>query len=333
MLEDRKQIRAIVLGAGAAGHLHAIVYKSLGVKLLGVFDPDPLRRKVFAQTHDCHEAFSQEELFELNADLISITSPPIHHFDQTIMALDRSIVPLVEKPVITSLGNLEIASTFLNAVPIVQWRYGAAFQQLSAVYKAGLLGKSPSIVGDLNWHRDADYFSAGRSERSGWGAGAFLSIGIHLVDLICALLGPPVDSCGFLRHDEGSDLEISAVASFKFKANALATARVTFEGSRDATTVVVSGNGVTGRLVGGGSDPTTLDFIWSTSDPILGKEIQRLCDSLETNSSMPLLKPLVGAVIKALLSEEDFASCGVATIPDVLISHKAILEIYKKQSN
>ncbi len=332
MDQEKSVLRAVVLGAGGAGHLHAMVYRTLGVEILGAYDPDPIRSAVFAQTHLCNAASSEDELFEMGADLISITTPPAMHIDQAIKAQDHSLIALVEKPVIVSLADLERASKLDRAVPVVQWRYGRAFQQLKAVYEAGYLGDSPSFVGDLAWYRDAEYFSSGRSSKSVWGAGALLSVGIHMVDLVSALLGPPVYSSGVLKMDERSDMESAAIAMFTFKNDALATVRVSLNGGRDSTSLTVCGNGVTGRLDGGGNDPTSVSFIWNSANTEIGENIQELCGTLTTNDTPPLLMNLIDSVIQALRSRAGFIDSGIATMADVLPAHEAILNIYEKRN-
>src|SRR5579859_2620660 len=100
-------LRALICGAGAAGHLHAAAYRALGVDVVAVYDPDPTRARWLAQMHEAQIATSPTALFATDAECASLTSPPPSHVEQACAAARKGRVVFVEKPIATSIEGLE----------------------------------------------------------------------------------------------------------------------------------------------------------------------------------------------------------------------------------
>ncbi len=289
-------VKAVIVGAGASGALHALALRAAGVEIAAVYDPD--RERAEAVTGACggRVVGTIVEAACVDAEVAAICSPPAAHVEQAQVMAGGGRLVFVEKPVATSRRELERIAEVPGCVPVLQWRAGRALRAIRRAVLAGELGPTPVASIDLSWARDAAYFEA----RHGWGAGAVLSIGIHALDAVSWALGRDiVAAASALATREGADRETAAVAALRFRRGAIASFRITLDGAADSTTITVCGAGRTVTLRGGEADPTGSTLSWGVSDR---DERERLeARERETRGALgsPLLVPYVGAAIRA----------------------------------
>jgi predicted dehydrogenase len=315
-------MRAVICGAGAAGHLHAVSHLTLGVDVVGVFDPDPARARLLARMHDARIYETAEELFAASAENVSICSPPPAHVSQSELAAREGRLVFVEKPVATSAEGLERLAAMPACIPVVQWRAGRALRAVREAVARGLLGPAPTVSIDLAWNRGPHYFAHGRGSRASWGCGVLLSVGIHAVDAVCWALGRKLAHVtGHVSYREGVEVETAAVATLQFEGGALAAIRATFDAGPDATRITFTGNGLSATISGLEIDPTAGAVEWSGADMSVVRAAKRVEAECTGQSPIPLLLPFLRAAIESKGRD-------APRIGDVADAHRAIFAIY-----
>ena len=168
-------MRVGLVGCGAVAAFHVpALHAARGVKLAAAFDPD----RAAAERTGARVAGSLDELIEL-VDFVAVCTPPAHHADAAIAALDAGRGVLVEKP---------LATTLADADRIVAAGEGATGFQLRCHRRV------PAVASEIG----GVWGGAGVAP-----VGVLLDRAIHHVDLWRALLRDEVVS----THMNGSRLE------------------------------------------------------------------------------------------------------------------------------
>lgn len=297
-------MRAILVGAGAAGLLHSLAYRAHGVGVEAIYDPDPRRAHELAESCGAVAVPTLEALSMSDAHFASICSPPAVHVEQAELLARPDRTVFIEKPVAVSLAELERLRVLPRCVPVVQWRAGRAIRAARRAIAHGELGEAPVVSCDLAWARDEAYV---RARGAGWGCGAVLSVGIHALDALIWAMGKKViDVSGVTTRRDGAWAETGAVGLVRFEGGALATMRISLDGGADATRLTFCGNGITAAIEGGEADPTGTHVRWLGTNLAHDAREYRRLDALErlereTSGSLgsPLLVPYLGAAVAA----------------------------------
>ncbi len=317
----------VIVGAGASGVLHALAFRASGVRIEAVYDPDLDRARALTDACGGRVLGSFDEAVSTDASLAAVCSPPSVHVGQAEALSRGGRVVFVEKPVATSLADLDRLRALPGCVPVVQWRAGRAIRALRRALAHGELGPSPVLGIDLAWARDDAYF---RTRGEAWGCGALLSIGIHAVDAVAWALGRRIESVSgtlHARHEGGG--ETAAVALLRFAGGALATLRISLDGGADTTRITACGRGITAVLEGGEADPTASTLTWVARDPAARTRLEALERDTTGALGPPLLVPYVAGAIDAVRQGlSPGASDALPSIADVEGAHAAILTIY-----
>lgn len=106
-MQDKKQIRAGIVGSGfaAAFHVEALqrVYEA-HVEITGVFSPNRGNRMAFAAERNLHACESLDELFTL-CDVVHVCTPPSTHEAIAVAALAKGKHCIIEKPFTGYFGD------------------------------------------------------------------------------------------------------------------------------------------------------------------------------------------------------------------------------------
>ncbi|MDG4774549.1 Gfo/Idh/MocA family oxidoreductase [Solwaraspora sp. WMMD792] len=99
--------RVAVLGAGAFGTRHVAAYRSLGVTVDAVVDPDPVAREHVARQYGVGRTFGTvtELLAAARPDAASVCVPGPVHRAVAVALLDAGVPVLVEKPLATTVDD------------------------------------------------------------------------------------------------------------------------------------------------------------------------------------------------------------------------------------
>ena len=165
-----------------------------------------------------------------------VATPSGTHADIIVPALEAGKHVLVEKPIEVSLEAadriIEAERRTGNVVAVVsQHRFDAATERVVEAVRAGRLGRLTSAIASCAWWRPQSYYDGGawRGTRELDGGGAVMNQGIHVVDLLLAVMGEPVQVFArtrLLAH-EGVEVEDTAVATVEFAGGALGVLHAT----------------------------------------------------------------------------------------------------------
>ncbi|MEO1678721.1 MAG: Gfo/Idh/MocA family oxidoreductase [Pseudomonadota bacterium] len=175
-------------------------------------------------------------------ELVDICLPPAMHVPIAIRALEAGKHVIVEKPVAGSLveadrlAEAERQSTG-RVFPVFQYRYGRAFDQLTALREADLLGRPIVAALETHWSRDAAYYA--NPWRGSWErelGGAVLSHAIHAHDLLTRHFGPVAEVAAVLTTRANPiETEDCAAISLRMAGGALASSSVTLGAATDTS--------------------------------------------------------------------------------------------------
>jgi len=187
--ETKRIARAAVIGLGAMGRHHVRIYDSLpNVDLVAVCDMDStaVEREV-AQRSARGYTDVERMLDEVRPDIVSIVVPTVLHYKMAMLAIERGVNVLVEKPIAISFDEAEsmIRSARVAGVHLMVGhieRFNPAIQELKrridqvgAVFQvfARRVGPFPDRIHDV---------------------GVVIDLASHDIDAMNYILDSPVDS-------------------------------------------------------------------------------------------------------------------------------------------
>jgi predicted dehydrogenase len=103
----KRKLRAGIIGSGFAASFHYSALQQVSgvdVEVAGVYSPSKVHRRSFARLRGIPAADSLEELVE-NSAVVHVCTPVSTHESIAILALERDIFPIVEKPLIGFCGD------------------------------------------------------------------------------------------------------------------------------------------------------------------------------------------------------------------------------------
>lgn len=321
----RESRTALIVGAGTAGLLHALTLKAHGVRIAAIFDPDGDKARSLAELVGGMAVDAPTAKDAEAASIVVIGSPPRVHAAQCaeLSRPDRTLV--VEKPIATTVAELDGLAALPNAFAVLQWRVGRGLVAVRRAVAAGLLGPVPSVAVDCALQRDALYFAKeGRDSLSRWGAGPLLSIGIHAVDAALHALGAVAARrvVATMARRPGSDLERAAALAVETDRGAIVSLRFPVEAAPDEVRFAFAGGGVTLTLAGSEQDPTGADLSIESTDAALAQKLAELERVAPGGRSAPLLVPLYAAILKPSASLEP------PTLSSAQLAHRVMFEAY-----
>lgn len=218
-------VRVAVLGQGSAGRRHRDDLTAAGCAVVS-YDP---------QAPD--GAGSAEEAIEA-ADAVVVASPSSVHAAQALLALERGLPVLVEKPLATSTQDAErvvaaAGATATGCGVAMNLRFHPGAVALRGLVRDGRLGDvlygAASFGYDLRRWRPATDYRTGYSARADLGGGIVLDA-IHELDLVLWLLGPvaSVTAETAQTHVLEADVEHVAAAILRLRSAALVTVDLNF---------------------------------------------------------------------------------------------------------
>ncbi len=147
---DRSQpLRVALAGAGMISHFHLTAWRALGgaVRLVAVFDPDPVRARARAREFEIAKAYESAEamLDGEDIDALDVASPRETHAFWVEAAAGRGIDVLCQKPLAPTLAEAEaLVRRLAGRVRLMvheNWRFRPWYRTLKAWLAAGELGE------------------------------------------------------------------------------------------------------------------------------------------------------------------------------------------------
>src|SRR3954447_6788114 len=228
-----KRAGVVGLGIGIA-HVRALRRLRDRYTLVAVSDPDESRSAPVAERTGA-EVCSFDALVERDdIDIVHICTPPSLHLDQCLTALDAGKHVVCEKPLVGSLRDVdrliaaEAASTG-RLMPVFQYRFGNGLQQVKALVDAGIAGRAYTSSVEVAWRRRRDYYAVPwRGRRDTEFGGVLLSQGMHALDMLTYIAGPPRRVyCRASTRVNPIEVEDCAAASLELHDGSLATITAT----------------------------------------------------------------------------------------------------------
>lgn len=232
--EQHRQYRTLIVGTGAIADAHAEAIAAQGGRAVvaACADVDPDRAGAFATRWGIPATYAgvDEALAAESFDLVHVCTPPVAHLPVAAAALRAGAIPIVEKPPVRSLEELEELAvleraTGLPVVSVFQQRFGSGAVRLRRLLAEGTLGRPLLAHCHTLWYRDADYFAV--PWRGRWdteGGGPTMGHGVHQFDLLLSVLGPWRELVAVAgRQSRDTETEDVSTAIVTFESGAIAT--------------------------------------------------------------------------------------------------------------
>jgi predicted dehydrogenase len=206
-------IRVAIVGTGniARNHAEALAAAAtdapaatnaagVGATITAAADVDQARLTEFCEEfavpaayHDLDDLLRKER-----PDLVHVCTPPGLHHAQALACLRAGASVLVEKPPAISLREFDELAAAEGGpgaagpwfATVFQHRFGSGQLRLTALARAGALGRPRVALCNTTWFRDQAYFDVpwrGRWETEG--GGPTMGHGIHQMDMLLDVLG------------------------------------------------------------------------------------------------------------------------------------------------
>lgn len=186
-------LNACIVGFGTIGPIHANAISLLSnVKLHSVCDIDINRATDCSGKYGCkvYTDFN-DVLKDKEIDVIHICVPHHLHKDFAVNALKANKHVVLEKPIaLTENENIAVleqySKTDRNVCVMFQNRTNKCIEKIKEIISNDCTGKLLGIIGNLNWHRDEQYYikDEWRGKYETAGGGLLINQAIHLLDLM-----------------------------------------------------------------------------------------------------------------------------------------------------
>ena len=234
MSED---IRVGIVGCGNVSRFHASAIRAAeGVALAGACGNTLSRAEAFCRENEIplFESFdallASEEI-----DAVALCTPNGLHGSQILKAIEAGKHVLVEKPMALTLEELDAvveaaAKSRVTVSSVCQHRFTDEAQAIKQAIDSGELGKIVLASLSMRFFRSQEYYDSApwRGSFKEGGGGVLMNQGIHGIDLMCYLLGKPVQVCGYAGARLRSiQVEDTAAGAVLFESGAMATVDAT----------------------------------------------------------------------------------------------------------
>jgi predicted dehydrogenase len=225
-------MKVAIFGLGSIGRRHARCFRAAGADALIGMDPNPDRRKQFADEMGADVVATEAEAFDARPDLVVVASPNIFHVRQASLAAELDIALFVEKPFGVDLAEAQQLAATLRAQNLYMhmgsnWKFHPAFVLMKRLIIEGAIGVptgGQAIAGQWlpDWHPYEDYRQMYAARKSLGGGAVFDT---HEIDYLSWLLGPISQFVGLTASAGVLEIETeeTAAALLRFRNGALVT--------------------------------------------------------------------------------------------------------------
>lgn len=225
---SQEPVRIAVAGAGAMGRNHIrFVVEEPACELVAIADAFEGARATADEAGVPFFTDPAQMMDEVKPDGIIIATPNGLHLSVAREAVNRGIVPLVEKPISDDLADAErfAAEADEAGVPILvgqHRRHNPFVSKAKEIIDGGEVGQLTVSSFHYMIYKNDEYFDVAWRRKKG--AGPILVNLVHDVDLLRYLLGEPVAVQGMQSSAaRGFETEDSAVINVRFANGSLAS--------------------------------------------------------------------------------------------------------------
>jgi len=193
-----------IVGLGMGAQRAKELVDTRGARLVSVVDMRAERAQEIGERYSCRWFASTREAFKDDeVEAVLVMTPSGLHAEIAVEALEAGKDVIVTKPLEVSLERcdmiLDAARKSGRRLGVdFQERYTAENQKIKRAVDEGLLGKLMLGEARLKWFRDQAYY-----DRGGWrgtwkmdGGGALANQTVHVIDLLCWIMGRPTKVIG-----------------------------------------------------------------------------------------------------------------------------------------
>ena len=228
----QKKINIGLVGGGgiASNHLKAINHHSDDLNLVAVCDTNKAALNSLSLDKNTKRFNDYLEMIEMESlDVVSICTPSGLHPEQAILASNKLLHVITEKPMSILLkdGRHMVSVAKKNSTKLFvvkQNRYNKYVSLLKEVLKNNTLGKIHLVQSNVFWTRPQSYYDEakwrGTKKNDG---GALMNQASHYVDLLYWLFGPIVSLSALTSTTRNIETEDTGVVNLKFLSGALGT--------------------------------------------------------------------------------------------------------------
>ena len=286
--------RCAVLGTNTAGRTHVHVIPRLGnAKLVAVCDLEPARSQAALMRAEQSGVPIYDDVCRMlekeRIDLLHVATPSGNHEEHCMLAIERGINVICEKPLEIELERIDrlIAASAKHearVATIFQNRWNEANRAIKQAADAGRFGRLAWAGCFTPWYRPGKYYEDIKW-RGTWaldGGGAIMNQSIHNIDLLQWIAGPvrSVSAYAGRRIHDGIETEDTASCAVEFESGALGTIK--------GTTAMFPG--MPARLEIGGENGTAVQvnglkvFKFRDASPGDGELLERLSPAANSGS-------------------------------------------------
>lgn len=321
-------IRVAILGGGI-GTQHLSAYDQLDEFVVThLVDQDTDRSAALCGDRITALTTIEDAMFA-DVDVIDICLPPHLHASVAISALEAGKHVICEKPLATSLEQVEAISAAAAAsgkfvFPVFQYRFGPAFDQLRALQAAGLVGAPRAAALETHWNRDAEYYAIPwRGTWAGEQGGAVLGHAIHAHDLLSTFMAPIIGVTARLGTLVNPiETEDTAALIFELEGGALATSSITLGAASDETRLRLVFEHLTATSHTNPYAPAEGVWQFAARDPAYQPRVDEICRA--TQPGKPGFAGFLAEVSKALNGTPNIA----VTLAEGAASIELVTAIY-----
>jgi len=192
-------IRCGVIGLGKMGLLHASLANAIeGSQLAAICEPNRTNRSWFETLVPKLPAFQNypDMLDAVPLDAVFICTPPSSHIEIAMACVRKGCHVFIEKPLSLTaetakpLVDLLKQSGKIGMVGYMM-RYADTFSKARDIVRQGVLGHVLACRGTTKVSQNYKAGKGWRYSRKESGGGVLIAQGIHVVDLMCWMLGTP----------------------------------------------------------------------------------------------------------------------------------------------
>lgn len=196
MADDK--LRIGLVGYGVIGVFHMDLWEKVaGAKVVAVCDLLPERAKEAAEKFGAEAYTDYADMLERGQlDAVDICTPSGLHAEQGIMAAERGLHVLTEKPMDINLAKADklIETAERNGVKlacIFQYRVDPEMRLVKKWIDEGRIGKILSCSTYVKWWRDQSYYDSGAWRGTlALDGGVLANQAVHSIDQLCFMCGP-----------------------------------------------------------------------------------------------------------------------------------------------
>lgn len=232
-----RKIRIAIVGCGriSKNHFGSIEKHNDDMELISVCDTDYAVLKEHQDKYGVPGYQNLEEMLEKEElDIVSICTPSGIHPGQVIMAANKGIQVITEKPMATRWKDgmrmvQACDEAGVRLFVVKQNRRNTTLQLLKRAVDEKRFGKINMVHINVFWTRPQEYYDQAKW-RGTWelDGGALMNQASHYIDLIEWLIGP-VDSIQAMTGTLGRDIEVedTGVMNIRWRSGALGSMSVT----------------------------------------------------------------------------------------------------------